>query len=169
MLSVLQSLRNLHPNNFVSQMENNINIKNRKASFEYLFLENYNAGIMLQGTEIKSIRAGKASIGEGYCLFINEELWIRNIHIDEYKQGSYNNHEPKRDRKLLLNKNELRRLFDKVKDKGLTIIPIRLFINKDGFAKLEIALAKGKKLYDKRASLKEKDAKKEIEKSMKRH
>lgn len=144
-----------------------INIKNKRASFEYEFLDIYTAGIQLTGTEIKSIRENKANITDGFCVFIKGELWVRNVHIAEYKEGSYNNHEPKRDRKLLLNKTELRKLANKTKDKGLTIIPLRLFINDKGLAKLEIALAKGKKIYDKRESLKEKDAKRQIERSTK--
>ena len=141
----------------MTAIANNINIKNRKASFEFSFLEKYTAGIQLTGTEIKSIRNGKASIGEAYCVFIKEELWVRNMHIDEYTQGTYYNHAPKRDRKLLLNKSELRKLELKIKDKGLTIIPLALFINSKGFAKLEIALAKGKKLFDKRDDIKKRD------------
>ena len=144
-----------------------INIKNKRASFEFEFLDIYVAGIQLTGTEIKSIRESKANITDGFCIFIKGELWARNIHIAEYKEGSYNNHEPKRDRKLLLNKTELRKLANKSKDKGLTIVPLRLFINSKGLAKLEIALAKGKKLYDKRESLKEKDAKRQIDRSLK--
>lgn len=148
-------------------MDNNVNVKNRRASFEYLFLEKYIAGIQLTGTEIKSIRESKANIADGFCVFVNDELWARNIHIAEYKEGSYNNHEPKRDRKLLLNKNELKKLSGKLQDRGLTIIPLRLFINEKGYAKMEIALAKGKKLFDKRESLKEKDAKRQIDRSLK--
>ena len=144
-----------------------INIKNKRASFEFEFIDIYVAGIQLTGTEIKSIRESKANITDGFCIFIKGELWARNIHIAEYKEGSYNNHEPKRDRKLLLNKTELRKLANKSKDKGLTIVPLRLFINAKGLAKLEIALAKGKKLYDKRESLKEKDAKRQIDRSLK--
>jgi SsrA-binding protein len=145
----------------------NISIKNKKASFEYEFLDVYTAGIQLTGTEIKSIRDSKANISDAYCTFVNGELYVRNMHISEYKEGSYNNHEPKRDRKLLLNKTELKKLSGKLKDKGLTVIPLKMFINQKGLAKLEIALAKGKKLYDKRESLKEKDAKRQIDRSMK--
>lgn len=144
-----------------------INIKNRKASFEYSFLDKYIAGIQLTGTEIKSIRDSKANIADAYCTFINNELWVRNMHISEYKEGTYNNHEPKRDRKLLLQASELKKLSGKLKDKGLTIIPLRMFINEKGYAKLEIALAKGKKVYDKREDLKKKDANREIERRMK--
>ena len=143
----------------------NINIKNRKASFEYHFLDTYVAGIQLTGTEIKSIRAGKASLADAFCVFIENELWVKNMHIDEYTKGSYYNHDSKRLRKLLLNKNELKKLQGKFKEKGLTIVPIKMFINDNGYAKLEIVLAKGKKLYDKRESMKKKDAEREIAKS----
>src|SRR5882757_5000716 len=123
-----------------------IDIKNRKASFEYSFLEKYIAGMQLTGSEIKSIREGKANIAEAFCLFVNDELFVRNMNINEYKQGGlHNNHPPKRDRKLLLNKHELKKLASKLIDKGLTVIPLRMFINERGFAKMEIALAKGKK------------------------
>lgn len=142
---------------------NNINIKNRKASFEYHFLDKYIAGIMLQGTEIKSIREGKANLQESYCALLDGELWVKNMHISPYTEGTYANHEPKRDRKLLLNKRELKKLESKFKEKGLAIIPVRLFINDRGLAKLEIALAKGKKLYDKREDIKQKDLKREME------
>ena len=140
----------------------NINIKNRKASFEYQFIDTYIAGIQLTGTEIKSIRNGKASLAEAFCVFVENELWVKNMHIDEYTQGSHYNHDPKRLQKLLLNKSELRKLQSKFKEKGLTIVPLRMFINDRGFAKMEIALAKGKKLFDKRESLKKKDAEREI-------
>ena len=148
-------------------MSNNINIKNKRASFEYEFLEKFTAGIQLTGTEIKSIRAGKASIVEGYCFIKNGELFIKNMYIAEYEQGSYNNHNPKRDRKLLLNRSELNKLEKKKKDVGLTIVPLKVFINKKGYAKLDIALAKGKKLHDKRHDLKEKDAKRQMDRAMK--
>ncbi|MDR2410035.1 MAG: SsrA-binding protein SmpB [Bacteroidales bacterium] len=134
-----------------------INIKNRKAEFEYFLLARYTAGIVLTGTEIKSIRAGKANFSDTYCNFINNELWVHNLHISEYLEGSYNNHEPKRDRKLLLTKRELHKIQSKLNERGTTIIPTLLFINEQGYAKLEIALAKGKKKYDKREAIKEKD------------
>lgn len=148
-------------------MSNNINIKNKRASFEYEFLEKFTAGIQLTGTEIKSIRAGKASIVEGYCFIKNGELFIKNMYIAEYEQGSYNNHNPKRDRKLLLNRSELNKLEKKKKDVGLTIVPLKVFINKKGYAKLDIALVKGKKLHDKRHDLKDKDAKRQMDRAMK--
>ncbi len=149
-------------------MSADISIKNKKASFEYEFLETFTAGIQLTGTEIKSIRAGKASIVEGYCFMKNGELFIKNMYIAEYEQGTYNNHEPKRDRKLLLNRSELDKLEKKKKDVGLTIVPLKVFINKKGFAKMDIALAKGKKLHDKREDLKSKDAKREMDRVMKK-
>ncbi|MGB0887001.1 MAG: SsrA-binding protein SmpB [Vicingaceae bacterium] len=148
-------------------MSNNINIKNKKAKFEYEFLEKFTAGLQLYGTEIKSIRAGKASIIEGYCYVKDNEVFIKNMYIAEYEQGSYNNHEPRRDRKLLLNRNEIDKLIKKKKDVGLTIVPISLFINGKGYAKLDIALAKGKKLHDKRHDLKAKDDKRSMDRAMK--
>ena len=148
-------------------MSNNINIKNRRASFEYEFLEKFTAGIQLTGTEIKSVRAGKVNITDGFCFLSNGELFIKNMYIAEYEQGTYNNHEPKRTRKLLLNRNEIDKLQRKKKDVGLTIIPLSLFINKKGFAKLDIALAKGKKLHDKREDLKAKDTKREMDRAKK--
>lgn len=144
-------------------MDSKISIKNRKASYEYQFIEKYTAGIQLTGTEIKSIRMGKASLVDSYCFFINHELWIRGMHIAEYSMGSYYNHPPKRDRKLLLNRKELDKLERKMNAGGLTIVATRLFINEKGLAKLDIALAKGKKEYDRRQDLKTKDARREME------
>ncbi len=134
-----------------------IDIKNRRASFEYSFIEKYVAGIQLTGTEIKSIRASQANISDAYCVFIKDELYVKHMHIAEYDKGTYNNHEPKRDRKLLLQAKEIKKLKSKLQDVGVTIIPVRLFISEKGYAKLEIALAKGKKLHDKRDSIKERD------------
>jgi SsrA-binding protein len=148
-------------------VSNKINIKNKKAKFEYEFLEKFTAGLQLFGTEIKSIRAGKASIMEGYCFVNNGEVFIKNMYIAEYEQASYNNHEPRRDRKLLLNRTEIDKLVKKKKDVGLTIIPLSLFINGKGFAKLDIALAKGKKIHDKRHDLKAKDDKRSMDRAMK--
>ena len=145
--------------------EKELNIKNKKASFEYAFLEKYSAGIQLTGTEIKSIRDGKVNFTDSFCVIDNGEIFIKNLHIAQYTEGSYNNHEPKRTRKLLLTKKEIRKLSVKMKEKGLTIVPLRMFINERGFAKLDIALAKGKKSYDKRADLKEKD----IQRAMKEY
>jgi SsrA-binding protein len=146
-------------------MANKVNIKNKKASFEFFLLEKFVAGLVLTGTEIKSVRSSKASISEAYCAFIGGELFVRNMHIAEYDYGTYNNHEPKRERKLLLTKRELKKLQSKLNEKGLTLIPTFLFINDKGLAKLEIALAKGKKLYDKRETLKQKDTKRDLERS----
>jgi SsrA-binding protein len=144
-------------------MEKTVSIRNKRASFEYFLLQEFNAGIQLTGTEIKSIRDGKASIADAYCTFKDNELFVINMHIAEYSLGTIYNHEPKRDRKLLLNKRELHKLLVKVKERGLTIIPTLLFINEKGLAKLTIALAKGKHSYDKRNTLKQKDIKREIE------
>ncbi|MFZ4414066.1 MAG: SsrA-binding protein SmpB [Bacteroidales bacterium] len=144
-------------------MANQINIKNKKAWFEFYLLENFTAGIQLTGTEIKSLREGKANLADAYCLFVGEELFVKSLHIAEYTFGTYNNHDPKRDRKLLLNKRELRKLLNKTKEKGLTIIPTLLFINEKGLAKLDISIAKGKKLFDKRETLKTKDTQREMD------
>ncbi|MBR3884053.1 MAG: SsrA-binding protein [Bacteroidaceae bacterium] len=141
----------------------NINIKNRRASFDYLVVDTYTAGIVLTGTEIKSIRESKASLVDTYCLFIGGELWVKNMHIAEYFYGSYNNHSARRDRKLLLERKELRKLEQAAKNPGFTIVPMRLFINEKGLAKLVIALARGKHEYDKRESIKERDDKREID------
>ena len=146
-------------------MANKVNIKNKKASFEFFLIEKFIAGIVLTGTEIKSLRAGKASINEAYCAFTGNELYVRNMHIAEYDYGTYNNHDPKRERKLLLTARELKKLQSKLNEKGLTLIPTFLFINEKGLAKLEIALAKGKKLYDKRETLKQKDNRRDMERS----
>ncbi len=142
-------------------------IKNRKASYQYEFLEEFTAGIVLQGTEIKSIRNSQASIAEAYCRVTDGELFILNMHIEPYEAGSYNNHEIRRIRKLLLKRSEITKLEKKTKDVGLTIIPTKLFISENGFAKLNIALAKGKKLYDKRQDLKKKDVKRDLDRMAK--
>lgn len=141
----------------------NINIKNRRATFDYIVAETFTAGIVLTGTEIKSIRQSKASLVDTYCTFINEELWVKNMHVAEYFYGSYNNHVARRDRKLLLERKELRKLREAVKNPGFTIVPMRLFINEKGLAKLVIALARGKHEYDKRESIKERDDKREMD------
>ena len=141
-----------------------INIKNRRASHEYTFLARYDAGIMLQGTEIKSIRAGEVNLQDGYCTFDHKgDLWIHSLRIAPYVHGTYTNHDPLRTRKLLLNKRELKQLAGKTITQGLTIIPLRLFVTDRGFAKVEIALAQGKKHFDKREDLKAKDIKREME------
>ena len=145
----------------------NIVIKNKKASHDYEFLEKFIAGIKLTGTEIKSIRLGKATISDTYCLFENGEMYLRGMHISEYWWGNLNNHDPIRDRKLLLNKKELRKIERKVKETGLTIIVIKVFINDRGLAKAEIAISKGKKKYDKRETLKRKDATREMDRMRK--
>ena len=150
------------------KLSNNINIKNKKASFDYAFIETYTAGIVLTGTEIKSIRLGKASLVDTYCYFVGGELWVKNMNISEYSFGSYNNHLPRRDRKLLLNRKELNKLQREVKDNGMTIVPTKMFINEKGLCKVEIALARGKKEYDKRESIKEKDARRDMDRYMKR-
>ena len=146
-----------------SRFSNDIQIKNRKASYEYEFIEKFEAGIMLKGTEIKSLREGKASIQEAYCYFKKDELFIKGMSISPYSQASFESHEMVRDRKLLLKKRELEKLRTKMEEKSLTIVPLRIYINNRGFAKLEISLAKGKKIYDKRDSIKKKDQKRELE------
>ena len=146
-------------------MASKIQIKNKKAGFEFFLIEKFTAGMVLTGTEIKSIRSGRASINESYCAFIGTELYVKNMHIAEYDYGTYNNHDPRRDRKLLLTARELRKLKSRLDEKGLTLVPTFLFINQKGFAKLEIALAKGKKLYDKRETTKKRDVEREMERS----
>ncbi len=146
----------------------NIRIKNKRAGREYFLLDKYVAGIVLTGTEIKSIRNGKANLSDAYCVFENGELFVRAMHIAEYSYGSYNNHIAKRDRKLLLNARELKKLSIKIKEKGLTLVPTVLFINDRGLAKLEIALARGKHYYDKREDLKKRDTQREIDRHLKR-
>lgn len=148
-------------------MQKSINILNKKAKYEYEFLDRYTAGLVLQGTEIKSIREGKARIAESFCQFKEDELYVINMNVDEYSHGSYYNHKPKRERKLLLNKKELKKLKDKIKDKGLSIVPTKLFIDDRGFAKLNIALSKGKKTHDKRQDLKLKDAQRSMDRAKK--
>jgi SsrA-binding protein len=137
-------------------------IKNKKATYEYSLLEQFVAGICLQGTEIKSIRKGKVSLVDSYCSFVGNELFLINSHIAEYEFGNIHNHDPKRDRKLLLTKQELKKIQKKVKEKGLTVIPVNMFINKKGLCKVTIAIAKGKKLYDHREDIKQKDLKRDI-------
>ncbi|MEO5789454.1 MAG: SsrA-binding protein SmpB [Gelidibacter sp.] len=145
-------------------MQKIINIKNRKARFNYEILDKYTAGIVLTGTEIKSIRSGKASIAESFCEFNEKgELFVINMNVEEYAFGTYYNHRPKAERKLLLTKRELKSLNKDVQTKGFSIVPLRLFINDRGFAKMEIALAKGKKLYDKRETLRDRDNKRNLD------
>lgn len=149
-------------------MQNTVNIQNKKARFEYHLLDKYVAGIVLTGTEIKSIRNNKASIVEAYCVFDNGEVWVRNMHIGPYENSSFSTHKPRADRKLLLNHKEISKIEKFLKDKGNTLVPVRLFISEKGWAKLEIACAKGKKLHDKRQDLKEKSDQREMDRAMKR-
>jgi SsrA-binding protein len=145
-------------------MQKTVNILNKKARFQYEILDKYTAGIVLTGTEIKSIRSGKASITESFCEFNEQiELFVINMTIEEYIYGTYYNHKPKATRKLLLNRKELKKLNKQVQNTGLTIIPLRLFVNEKGYAKLDIALAKGKKLYDKRENIKDRDNKRDLD------
>ncbi len=146
---------------------NKVNIKNKKATFEFEILDTYTAGLQLQGTEIKSIRESKASLVDSFCQFYKGELYVKNLHIAEYFFGTHYNHETRRERKLLLQKRELQKLERKIKESGLTIIPLRLFLTDKGLAKIDIALAKGKKQFDKRETLKQKDSKREIDRMMK--
>ena len=144
-----------------------VNIKNKRASFDYEFIDTFTAGIVLTGTEIKSIRAGKASLVDTYCYINNGEMWVKNMYVALYMEGSYNNHVERRERKLLLNKKEIRNLQDDTKAPGFTIVPVRLFINEKGLAKLVIGLARGKKEYDKRQTLKEKEDRREMDRAKK--
>lgn len=139
-----------------------VNIKNKRASFDYLLMDDYTAGIVLTGTEIKSIRLGKASLVDTYCIIINREVWVKNMYIAHYEHGSYNNHVERRDRKLLLNRREIRKIASALKSPGYTLVPTLLFIDENGRAKLDIAVARGKKEYDKRETLKEKEDRKQI-------
>ncbi len=142
---------------------NRINIRNKRAYFDYEIIEKYVAGIQLSGTEIKSIRLGRAALVDSYCYFARGELWVKGMNISEYFYATFNNHAPNRERKLLLQKKELYKLERKTKESGLTIVPLRMFINERGFAKLEIGLAKGKKQHDKRETLKLKDSRRELD------
>ncbi|MFB9056471.1 SsrA-binding protein SmpB [Mariniflexile ostreae] len=145
-------------------MQNRVNIQNKKARFQYEILDKYTAGIVLSGTEIKSIRSSKASIAESFCEFNDKgELFVINMTVEEYAFGNYYNHKPKAERKLLLNKRELKKLLKEVQASGLTIVPLRLFLNEKGLAKLSIALAKGKKLFDKREAIKDRDNKRDLD------
>ena len=146
-----------------------VSIRNKKASFEYFFVDTYTAGIVLTGTEIKSIRLGKASLVDSYCYIHNGEIWVKGMNISPYFFGSYNNHEAKRDRKLLLTKREIHKLQEATKQVGFTIVPTLVFIDAKGRAKVDIALAKGKKEYDKRQTLKEKEDRMEMDRAMKHY
>ena len=149
------------------EFKKQVHIVNRKAKHEYYFKDMYEAGLMLKGTEVKSIRLNNAHLADAYCYFRNNELFVRNIYIAPYENGSYNNHEPLRERKVLLKKQQLKKLFKKKEEKGMTIIPYKIYFSERGFVKLEIALAEGKKQYDKRASIKERDNKRELDRMKK--
>ena len=146
-----------------------VNIKNKKAEFDFLLMDKYTAGIVLTGTEIKSIRKGKASLVETYCYVHNGEVWVKNMYIAQYEQGSYNNHVERRDRKLLLNRREIRKIQNTVKAPGFSIVPVLLFIDENGRAKLDIHIARGKKEYDKRETLKEKEDRRDMSRQFKKN
>lgn len=147
--------------------EQSVYIKNKKAYFNFEIIDKYTAGIQLFGTEVKSIRDSKLSFTDAYCLFINNELWLRGIHISEYAFGTYNNHVPKRDRKLLLNRKELDKIRKRVEEKSLTIVPLAVYFNENGYVKIDIGVARGKKQFDKRETLKQKDSKRDLDRVMK--
>ena len=153
----------------MTQNTTRINIRNKRASFDYELIERFAAGVQLVGTEIKSIRQGKANLADSYCYFVKGELWLKGLRVSEYFYGTYNNHIPDRDRKLLLKKKELQKLERKTKESGLTIVPVKIFLNDRGFAKVEIALARGKKMHDKRETLKHKDASREMDRVRKKY
>ena len=150
------------------KLTNQITIKNKRASFDYELLETFTAGIVLTGTEIKSIRLGKASLVDTFAIVERGEVWVKNMYVAEYAFGTYNNHAPRRDRKLLLNRKEIRRLQTATKDRGFTIVPTRLYINERGLAKLALAIARGKKEYDKRQSIRERDDRREMDRMFKK-
>ena len=150
------------------KIKNDVLIKNKRATFDYELLETFTAGIVLTGTEIKSIRQGKASLVDTFCIVEKGEVWVKNMYVAEYFYGTYNNHVARRDRKLLLNKKEIRMIFDAIRTSGFTVVPTRLFINEKGLAKLVIAIAKGKKEYDKRDSIRERDDRREMDRAFKR-
>ena len=151
----------------MEKLKSDVLIRNKRATVDYELIDTYQAGIVLVGTEIKSIRLGKASLVDTFCYFNDGELWVKNMNISEYFYGTYNNHLPRRDRKLLLSKRELQKIRRQTKDTGFTVVPTKLFINEKGLAKMEIAVAKGKKEYDKRESLKEKDDRRQMDRAMK--
>lgn len=150
------------------KIKNDVLIKNKRATFDYELLETFTAGIVLTGTEIKSIRQGKASLVDTFCIVEKGEVWVKNMYVAEYFYGTYNNHVARRDRKLLLNKKEIRKIFDAIRTSGFTVVPTRLFISEKGLAKLVIAIAKGKKEYDKRDSIRERDDRREMDRAFKR-
>ncbi len=139
-------------------------IRNRQAYYDYFIEDKYDAGIVLTGTEVKSLRAGRASFNDSYCYFHRGEMWIKSLHIAEYSHGTSNNHDPLRERKLLLNKKELRKIESKIKEKGITVVPLRIFFSEKGLAKIEVGLGKGKKSYDKRETIKQRDTQREMKK-----
>jgi len=151
----------------MAKKKKEVEIVNKRAEYEYHFIATFEAGIILRGTEIKSIRRGEANLRDAYCIFKKGELWIKSLFIAEYKYGNVHNHETRRDRKLLLRKPELRKLEKKIKERGFTIVPFRIFINERGFAKVEIALAQGKKSYDKRNAIKERENKRDLDRMKK--
>ena len=159
----------MNKNEELGRKKSPVNIRNKKASFEYFFVDTYTAGIVLTGTEIKSIRQGKASLVDSFCYINNGEIWVKGMNISPYFFGSYNNHEAKRDRKLLLNKREIHKLVEATKQVGFTIVPTLLFIDNHGRAKIDIALAKGKKEFDKRQTLKEKEDRREMDHAIKHY
>jgi len=142
-------------------------LRNRQAYYEYFIDDKYEAGMVLTGTEVKSLRAGRASFNDSYCLVNNGELFLKNLHIAEYSHGTANNHDPVRERKLLLNKKEIRKIENKLKDKGITVVPLKIFFSEKGLAKMQIGLGKGKKLYDKRETIKQRDTQREMKKFLK--
>lgn len=142
-------------------------ITNRQATFEYFIDDKYEAGLVLYGTEVKSLRQGRASFNDSYCYIHKGELWIKNLHIAEYSHGTSSNHDPLRERKLLLNKKELRKIEGKIKEKGITVVPLRIFFSEKGLAKMQIGLGKGKKIYDKRETIKQRDTQREMKKYLK--
>jgi len=152
----------------MSKIAATVNIVNRKASFNYFISDSWEAGIVLTGTEVKAVREGKANLTDAYCIFIKDELWIKNLHISTYDDGGYSNHAPRRERKLLLHRYQLKRILAKLKEKGVTLIPLRMYIEARGIVKLELGLARGKKMYDKRESIKDAEAKREVGRIMKK-
>ena len=139
-------------------------IRNRQAYYDYFIEDKYDAGMVLTGTEVKSLRAGRASFNDSYCYFHRGEMWVKNLHIAEYSHGTSSNHDPLRERKLLLNKKELRKIESKIKEKGITVVPLRIFFSEKGIAKMELGLGKGKKIYDKRDTIKQRDNEREMKK-----
>lgn len=163
----MQQLKKMNKDEQLIRKKSPVSIRNKKAAFEYFFIDTYTAGIVLTGTEIKSIRMGKASLVDTFCYINNGEIWVKGMYISPYFYGSYNNHDAKRDRKLLLNKREIQKLQAATKQTGFTIVPLLVFIDSNGRAKMDIALCKGKKDYDKRQTLKEKEDRREMDRAIK--